>query len=185
MSSSRYSVRVASALAITAAMSVLLAGVVRAHPESEGTHGSSCIVTAEPGTVPDGGQFTVSGNFDRASIFIVPGRNTQPAENAIPDATTPAGASSFSVTFTAQGQGDITVVAGIPETECGDSDVVTITGTVPNTAMTPAWRAELIAGIVLLVLAALAFVARQRVNGEAASRAIVKGRARSTPAKFS
>ena len=185
MSASRYRVRVATAVAITAAMSVLLAGVVQAHPESEGPHGSSCIVTAEPGTVADGGQFTVSGNFDRATIFIVPGRNTQPAENATPDATIPAGASSFSVTFTAQGQGDITVVAGIPETECGDSDVVTISGTLPNTAMTQGWRAEFIAGVALLVLATLAFIARERVTDVAASRAIAKGRAQSKSANMS
>ena len=36
--------------------------------------------------------------------------------------------------FTTLGPGDITVVALIPETECADTDHITVTAALPNTA---------------------------------------------------
>jgi hypothetical protein len=136
MSHSRRFLRFGTAVVIGLATTVLAAGAVFAHPESEGAHPSGCVVTVEPGSVAVGGQFTVAGNFGGASIFLVKGAGASPAENATPNATTPAG-SSFSVTFTAEAAdvGDWTVVGAIPETECGDSDALTVTAAVPNTAM--------------------------------------------------
>jgi hypothetical protein len=132
--------RLASAAVIGLATTVLPAGAVFAHPESEGTHVGTCIVTVEPGSVAVGGQFTVAGNFGMASIFLLEGDlegpASQPAEDAQPDAATPEGA-SFSVTFTAEAAdvGDWTVVGLIPGSECGDADHVTVTAAVPNTAV--------------------------------------------------
>src|SRR5687768_12512034 len=148
--------RFAAALLAAAAISLITAGIALAHPEAEGDHPGGCIVTAEPGTVPDGGEFVVEGNFGGASIFVLPGADASPGEDATPDATTPEG-SSFSVTFTAQGPGEITVVAFIPETECGDSDGVTVTGALPNTATDSrtdppvALGALLVIGVIILV----------------------------------
>ena len=119
--------RFTAALVAATALVMLTTGVALAHPESEGDHPSGCVVTAEPGTVPVGGQFTVSGNFGGASIFVLPGADASPAEDAVPAVTTPEG-QDFSVTFTATGSpGDITVVALLPESECGDSDGITVT----------------------------------------------------------
>lgn len=131
--------RLATAAVIGLATTVLAAGAVFAHPESEGTHAGTCIVTVEPGSVAVGGQFTVAGNFGMASIFLLEGAlegpASQPAEDAQPDATTPQGA-PFSVTFTAEAAdvGDWTVVGLIPGSECGDADHLTVTAAVPNTA---------------------------------------------------
>lgn len=134
MLTSRSISRFGAAMLAATAITALTAGVAVAHPESEGDHPSGCVVTAEPGTIAVGGQFTVSGNFGGASIFVLPGADASPAEDATPNVTTPEG-DSFSVTFTATGSpGDITVVAIIPETECGDSDGITVTATLPNTA---------------------------------------------------
>jgi hypothetical protein len=132
---SRFISRSAAAFVAATALTGLGAGLALAHPESEGEHPSGCIVTAEPGTVAVGGDFTVEGNFGGASIFVLPGADTSPGEDAEPDVITPEG-DSFSVTFTATGSpGDITVVAFLPESECGDSDGVTVTAALPNTAM--------------------------------------------------
>src|SRR5687768_3586622 len=103
MITSRSLVRRSSAVLIGLTMSVLTVGAVLAHPESEGSHTSACIVTVEPGSVAVGGQFTVTGQgFGGASIFIVKGAGAGPAEGATPNATTPAGQAGFSVTFTAE-----------------------------------------------------------------------------------
>ena len=83
--------RFSAALVAATALVVLTTGVVLAHPESEGDHPSGCVVTAEPGTVPVGGQFTVSGNFGGASIFVLPGADASPAEDAEPDVVHPRG----------------------------------------------------------------------------------------------
>lgn len=126
------------AVTIGLMLAIMATGVVLAHPESEGSHTSGCIVTVEPGSVAVGGQFTVTGlGFDGASIFLVSGVGAGPAEGATPDATTPEGTTPWSVTFTAEAGdvGDWTVWGLLPETECGDSDSLTVTAAVPNTAM--------------------------------------------------
>jgi hypothetical protein len=159
MSTSRPAVRLIAILVSTSAALLISTGVALAHPESEGAHPAGCVVTAEPGTVAPGGQFTVSGNFGRAAIFVLPGANAAPGENAVPNATTPEG-NSFSVTFTASmTPGDLTVVAGIPETECGDTDHVTV-GAVPNTATETPTMTLAMAGAILL-LAAVAIGTRR------------------------
>ena len=144
-------VRRSAAVAISVAATILVSGVVLAHPASEGAHPSGCIVTVEPGSVAVGGQFTVAGNFGGASIFLVKGANASPAESAVPNATTPAG-TTFSVTFTAEADdvGAWTVVATIPETECGDSDALTVTAALPNVAMEQPSNLALIGWLALL-----------------------------------
>jgi hypothetical protein len=138
MNHSRRFLRLGTAVVIGLATTVLAAGAVFAHPESEGAHPGGCVVTVEPGSVAVGGQFTVAGNFGGASIFLVKGAGASPAEGATPNATTPPG-SSFSVTFTAEAAdvGDWTVWGLLPESECGDSDALTVTAAVPNTAVPP------------------------------------------------
>jgi hypothetical protein len=134
-----------TALAIGIATSVMAAGAVLAHPASEGAHPGGCIVTVQPGSVAVGGQFTVTGNFGGASIYVLKGANAMPAENAQPTATAPAG-SSFSVTFTAEASdvGDLTVVGLLPGSECGDSDGLTVTAALPDVAMAPPSAIEFI-----------------------------------------
>jgi hypothetical protein len=125
------------AVSVALALTVLAAGVALAHPPAEGSHSSGCIVIVEPGSVAVGGQFTVTGQgFGGASIFIVKGAGASPAAGAVPNATTPAGTQGFSVTFTAEAAdvGNLTVWGLLPESECGDSDQVTVTA-VPNTAV--------------------------------------------------
>ena len=151
MPTSRSTIRRVAALIAASAITALSAGVVAAHPESEGDHPGGCVVTAEPGTVAIGGQFTVSGNFGGASIWVLPGADATIPEGAAPDATSPAGTSSFDIVFTAQGPGELTVVATIPETECGDTDHVTVTGRLPNTAAETPAPSPLLAGLVLIV----------------------------------
>jgi hypothetical protein len=155
MTTSRHAARLGAALLAATAATVLVAGAVLAHPESEGDHPSGCIVTVSPASVGVGQQFTVSGNFGGASIFIVAGADASPAEDATADATTPEG-DSFSVTFTAEESdvGEHTVLGTLPESECGDSDDLTVT-TVPNTAVDAPSTQALLGGLVLL-LAALA-----------------------------
>ena len=152
MTTTRHAPRLGTALLIAIAATTLITGVALAHPESEGAHPSGCIVTAEPGTVASGATFTVAGNFGGASIFVLPGADAMPDEGATPNATTPAG-DSFSVTFTALGPGDVTVVAVVPESGCGDTDHVTVTATVPNTATTVPMAGLQAAGAIVLVLA--------------------------------
>src|ERR687894_724329 len=111
MITSTHAARLTTALLAALAATLLVTGAVFGHPASEGDHGSSCIVTVEPGTVAVGQQFTVAGNFGGASIFIVPGADASPGQDATPNATTPEGA-SFSVTFTAEASdvGELTVL---------------------------------------------------------------------------
>ena len=129
-------VRLSAAFVIGVATTILATGVVLAHPESEGAHPGGCVVTVEPGSVAVGGQFTVAGNFGGASIYLVEGAGASPTEDAVADAMTPAG-NSFSVTFTAEADdvGDWTVVGAIAGSGCGDSDALTVTAALPNTAM--------------------------------------------------
>ena len=155
---------VGSALATGAAASLLIVGGALAHPESEGDHPAGCVVTVEPGTVAAGGQFTVSGNFGGASIFLVEGVDAAPAEDAEPAATTPEGG-SFSVTFTAEDDdiGEWTVWGMIMGSECGDSDSLTVGARLPNAAVaapavTPV--AALVAILAMLALAASRLTSR-------------------------
>ena len=156
MLTSRPTSRLGPALLGAIASLALTAGVALAHPESEGDHPGGCVVTAEPGTITAGGKFTVTGNFGGASVFVLPGRNAAPGEDAEPDVTTPEG-SSFSVEFTATGSpGDLTIVGLINETECGDTDHVTVTAaTLPNTATEGQSDALAVAGLLLLGAALL------------------------------
>ena len=151
---SRSMARSGAALIAATAILALTAGAALAHPEAEGDHPGGCIVTAEPGTIAVGGTFTVEGNFGGASIFVLPGPDATLAEDATPDATTPAG-DSFSVTFTATGSpGDITVIGLIEGSECGDTDHITITGTLPNTATESRTDGlAMIAGVLLIGMA--------------------------------
>lgn len=152
MTARRSTARRATAVLAACAITALTATIALAHPESEGDHPGGCVVTAEPGTIPVGGDFTVEGNFGNASIFILPGHDPTLAEGATPDATTPEG-DSFSVTFTATGDpGELTVFAAIEGSECGDTDHIMVTGTLPNTAMDPEADAgvPIVAGLMLL-----------------------------------
>jgi len=158
MLTSRSTSRLGAALIGAIAALVLTTGVAQAHPESEGEHGG-CVVTAEPGTIPVGGQFTVAGNFGGASIWVLPGADATVPEGATPSATTPAGASSFSVVFTATGDpGELTIFAAIEGSECGDTDHVTVSAaTLPNTAVRG--QADTLAAIVGIFLLGAALVA--------------------------
>ena len=157
MLTSRSTARLGTALIGAIATLTLTAGLTLAHPESEGEHGG-CVVTAEPGTIAVGGQFTVEGNFGGASIWVLPGADATVPEDMAPSATTPAG-ESFSVTFTATGDpGDLTIFAAIEGSECGDTDHVTVTATLPNTAMNS--QTDGLAAFVGLLLLAGAFLAR-------------------------
>lgn len=155
MTHSRPVLRLGAAIAIGLGTSIMAAGAVYAHPASEGSHPSGCIVTVEPGSVPVGGRFTVAGNFGGASIFLVKGANISPAANAQPNATTPGG-SSFSVTFTAEAAdvGEWTVWGTLPASECGDADRLTVTAA-PNTAISQPSPAVTIGFIVLVLGVAL------------------------------
>lgn len=153
MTTSMHRARVATALLAATAATLLVTSAALAHPESEGDHPSGCVVTAEPGSVAVGGQFTVAGNFGGASIFIVPGAGADPAQGATPNATTPAG-DSFSVTFVAEAGdvGELTVHGILPETECGDADSVTVTAATPNTALPVPPVPVMVIGAALLVV---------------------------------
>ncbi len=155
---SRPALRRGIAVASGLAMAILATGAVLAHPASEGSHASGCIVTVEPGSVAVGGQFTVTGQgFSGASIFLVRGVGASPAEGATPDATTPEGTTPFSVTFTAEAAdvGDWTVWGLLPETECGDSDSLTVTAAIPNTAVPGPSLAAIIGWLILGLALAL------------------------------
>ena len=148
---SRFTARSGASLLGATVILAFTASVALAHPESEGDHPSGCVVTAEPGTVAAGGTFTVAGNFGGASIFVLPGADASPAEDATPDWTIPESQDSFSVVFTTLGPGDITVVALVPETECADTDHITVTAALPNTATEVQTDAlPTIAGLMLL-----------------------------------
>jgi hypothetical protein len=160
MPTSRSTARLAAAFIAATAITALTAVTALAHPESEGDHAGGCVVTAEPGTIPVGGQFTVEGNFGGASIFVLPGADATPDFDATPDATTPPG-SSFSVTFTHTGSpGDLTIVGFIDATECGDTDHITVTATLPDTATDA--RTDAVAAIAGLLLLGSAVVLGRR-----------------------
>lgn len=147
--------RTFTALLAAAAATTLLAGTALAHPASEGDHPGGCIVTVEPGAIAVGQEFTVEGNFGGASIFIVPGEDGTIAEDAVPDATTPVGDDSFSVTFTALGAATYTVWGMIVGSECGDSDTLVVS-TLPDTAIPAPLSIGVpfaIAGLALLIAA--------------------------------
>jgi len=165
MPRTRPTARLAAAFIAGMGITALTAASALAHPESEGEH-NGCVVTAEPGTIPVGGEFTVEGNFGGASIFVLPGPDATPDFDATPDATTPPG-TSFSVTFTATGSpGDLTIVGFIDSTECGDTDHITVTATLPNTAMSDQTGAVVAIVGVLLLGTALA-LRRRRSPGPA------------------
>ncbi len=143
--------RLSTALIAAAAATILVSGVAVAHHESEGEHPGGCVVSVEPGSVMVGQQFTVAGNFGGAQIFVVEGADASPAEDATPATTEEGG--SFSVTFTAEA-GDIgehTVWALIPGSECGDSDGLTVTALIPDTATELPSDQFVFAGAVLLL----------------------------------
>src|SRR5688500_10104325 len=145
--------RLGTAVFTAVAATILVAGIASAHPESEGDHAGSCIVTVEPGSVVAGGKFTVAGNFGGAAIFLVKGTDASPAENAVPDATTPAG-SSFTVTFTAETTdvGSLTVWGLIPGSECGDADALTVSAALPDTAVELPDDTTVLAGVILVLV---------------------------------
>jgi len=164
MSTSLPVARIGTALLAALAATTLLAGTALAHPESEGDHPGGCIVTVEPGTIAVGQEFTVEGNFGGASIFIVPGVDAAPAEDAVPDATTPVGDDSFSVTFTALGAATYTVWGMIFGSECGDADTLVVNA-VPDTAVaTPMTSGEPLALAGLAVLAAGVWIGTRRLG---------------------
>jgi hypothetical protein len=132
-------------------MALLFAATARA--------GGGCQITIEPSTIAAGDSFVVSGNFGaNAEVHVVPGEDTAVPEDSEPVYTVPANRSSFSATITmeADTQGTWTVWGFIPASECGDSAILTVTGTVPDTATASdgpvAWS---ILGVLLLALAVL------------------------------
>jgi hypothetical protein len=152
MTSPHRRVTVALAGFIGLLMALLFAGTARA--------GGGCQITIEPSTIAAGGQFVVSGNFGAgAEVHLVPGEDVAPPEDSEPVYTVPEDRSSFSATITmgADTQGTWTVWGLIPATECGDSAILTVTGTVPDTATDANGRGEssalLALGALLLVLA--------------------------------
>jgi hypothetical protein len=133
-------------------MALLFAGTARA--------GGGCHITIEPSTIAAGGSFVVSGNFGaNAEVHLVPGEDAAFPEDSEPVYTVPLDRSSFSATITmaADTEGTWTVWGFIPATECGDSAILTVTGTVPNTALgadgRAAWTALSALGVLLLGLA--------------------------------
>jgi hypothetical protein len=134
-------------------LALLSTGSVRA--------GGGCQITIDPSTIAAGGSFVVSGNFGaNAEVQVVPGEDAAPPEDSEPVYTVPAGRSSFSATITmgADTQGTWTVWGFIPATECGDSAILTVTGTVPDTALSA--DAEVpwtVLGLFLLTMALLRF----------------------------
>ena len=80
--------RLSAAFVTGIAATILVAGAALAHPESEGDHAGSCIVTVEPGSVMAGGTFTVVGNFggDADTLTVSPALPDTAVE--LPDDTT-------------------------------------------------------------------------------------------------
>lgn len=133
-------------------MALLLAAPARA--------GAECDITIEPSTIAAGGSFVVSGNFGAgAEVHVVPGEDAAFPEDSEPVYTVPLDRSSFSATITmgADTEGTWTVWGFIFATECGDSAILTVTGTVPDTAMadglSTGWPLLLGLGSLLLFLA--------------------------------
>ncbi len=164
MPTARSTGRRVAALIAASAIIILTAGTALAHPETEGQH-AGCVVTAEPGSVAAGGQFTVAGNFGGASIWVLPGANATVPAGMAPSATVPQSATSFSVTFTALGPGELTVFAAIVDSGCGDTDHVTVTATLPNTATVSPPAGTPIAGVAILLSAALIGLRRMAASG--------------------
>ena len=157
MSTSLRAARAFTALLAAAAASTLLAGTALA---------GGCTVTVEPATITVGQEFTVSGDFGGASIFIVPGEDGTVGEDAEPDATTPEG-DSFSVTFTALGAATYTVWGLIEGSECGDSATLVVTG-LPNTAVEAPGTSGaplVVAGLTLFALGMVATLRPKLVRG--------------------
>jgi hypothetical protein len=136
-----------------------IVGMLMASPLAAGTAraGGGCQISIEPSTIAAGGTFVVSGNFGAgAEVHVVPGEDAAFPEDGEPVYTVPADRDSFSATITmgADTQGTWTVWGFIFATECGDSAILTVSGTVPNTAMAAdspgAWSAL---GVLLLALA--------------------------------
>jgi hypothetical protein len=141
------------------------AGAVRGQLFLDDTTVADCSITVTPSTVTVGQQFVVSGNFDRAHIFLVEGADNPPAEDATPVHIVPEGA-EFNVTFTAEADdvGVWTVWAVIPETECGDSALLTVVAPLPDAAAAPVAPALPIAIAVLLFTAAILTLPRVTVR---------------------
>ncbi len=132
-------------------MALLFAGTARA--------GGGCNITIEPSTIAAGDSFVVSGDFGaNAEVHLVMGEDAAPPEDSEPVYTVPDDRDSFSATITmaADTEGTWTVWGLIPATECGDSAILTVTGTVPDTALDVdgrgAWSAL---GLLFLLLALL------------------------------
>ena len=143
-------------------MALLFAGTTRA--------GGGCQIAIEPSTIAAGGSFVVSGDFGAgAEVHLVPGEDVAPPEDSEPVYTVPADRSSFSATITmaSDTEGTWTVWGFIPATECGDSAILTVTGTVPNTALgtdgRPTWTmlGLLVVALALLSLPRFAVTARR------------------------
>lgn len=132
-------------------LALLTAGAARA--------GGGCQISIEPNTIAAGGSFVVSSNFGaNAEVHVVPGEDAAPPEDSEPVYTVPLNRSSFSATITmgAGTQGTWTVWGFIPATECGDSAILTVTGTVPDTATAlDAPLAPVGLGLLLLALAVI------------------------------
>lgn len=142
------------------------AGAVRGQLVLEGVPAGDCNVTVEPTSVRVGEEFVVSGDFGGAEIHFVEGEDEAPPEDSEPVATVPQDESSFSLTFTAEAgdEGTWTIWALIPESECGDSAILTIQGAVPDTALQPTTApvAEAL-GILLLAVSVLSAYGLRRV----------------------
>lgn len=146
-------------------MALLLTGTARA--------GGGCNITIEPSTIAAGGSFVVSGDFGaNAEVHLVAGEDVAPPEDSEPVYTVPEGRSSFSATITmaADTQGTWTVWGFIPATECGDSAILTVTGTVPDTALNADDRGAWSALGVLLLAVALASMPRFTASARRGSR---------------
>jgi hypothetical protein len=145
----RLPIVVAALVGLLIAMASLFAGTARA--------GGGCQISIEPSTIAAGGTFVVSGNFGAgAEVHVIPGEDAAFPEDSEPVYTVPADRDSFSATITmgADTQGTWTVWGFIFATECGDSAILTVTGTVPNTAMATDGRGTGSAlGILFLALA--------------------------------
>jgi hypothetical protein len=147
-------------------MALLVAGTARA--------GGGCQISIEPSTIAAGGSFVVSGNFGaNAEVHLVPGEDVAPPEDSEPVYTVPLDRSSFSATITmaSDTQGTWTVWGFIPATECGDSAILTVTGTVPDTAMVAdslgAWS---LLGMLLLAIALLSLPRLTAARGTTSPR---------------
>lgn len=139
---------------------------------------STCAVNLRPSVVAVGQQFTVSGNFGGAEIFLVRGANARPSETAAPAATTPPG-TSFSVKFTAQrgDEGTWTVWGILRATECGAFATLTVTGgSLPDAAMSSNPGPAAALGMMLLALSGLSALGVVGVG-------IARRRAASRPAR--